>query len=246
MFFLNWISQAVQLFILAVLIIVASIIADYRVGFDEQPVTFLSIAVVISVLFYYLWLHLQFVREHEQALVADQRMQIMLSQIQPHFLYNTLAVIQNLCRSDPAQAEAVTVIFSKYLRGNMDSLLSESIIPFQKELKHTQEYLEDELFANVDRMNDLPQDALKGLEESFTEMNDVEISYKETAYGTKLLVAKEVSDDTDFVDILSVYKGYSIEFVMTPNPSTKNQTLTDAQIQMCVDFLSELDFVEAK
>lgn len=138
--------------ILAVLIIVASIIADYKVGFEEQPVTFLSIAVVISVLFYYLWLHLQFVREHEQALVADQRMQIMLSQIQPHFLYNTLAVIQNLCRSDPAQAEAATVKFSKYLRGNMDSLLSESIIPFQKELKHTQEYLELEKMRFRDKL----------------------------------------------------------------------------------------------
>jgi hypothetical protein len=76
-------------------------------------------------------------------------------------------------------------------------------------------------------------------------MNDVEISYKETAYGTKLLVAKEVGDDADFVDILSVYKGYSIEFLMTPNPSAKNQTLTDAQTQMCIDFLSELDFVPA-
>ena len=104
----------------------------------------------------------------------------------------------------------------------------------------------DELFANVDRMNDLTEEALKGLEESFTEMNDVEISYKETAYGTKLLIAREVGDDTDFVDILSVYKGYSIEFVMTPNPDAKNQTLTEAQIQMCIDFLSELDFVEAK
>ena len=104
----------------------------------------------------------------------------------------------------------------------------------------------DELFADVDRMNDLPEEALKGLETSFAEMNDVEISYKETAYGTKLLIAREVGDDTDFVDILSVYKGYSIEFVMTPNPDAKNQTLTDAQIQMCIDFLSELDFVEAK
>lgn len=104
----------------------------------------------------------------------------------------------------------------------------------------------DELFANVDRMNDLPEETLKGLEASFTEMNDVEITYKETAYGTKLLIAREVGDDTDFVDILSVYKGYSIEFVMTPNPDAKNQTLTDAQIQMCIDFLSELDFVEAK
>lgn len=104
----------------------------------------------------------------------------------------------------------------------------------------------DELFADVDRMNDLPEEALKGLEASFAEMNDVEISYKETAYGTKLLIAREVGEDTDFVDILSVYKGYSIEFVMTPNPETKSQKLTDAQIQMCIDFLSELDFVEAK
>ena len=103
----------------------------------------------------------------------------------------------------------------------------------------------DELFANVNRMNDLTDEALQGLEATFTEMNDVEISYEETAYGTKLLIAKEVGDDTDFVDILSVYKGYSIEFVMTPNPSAKNQTLTAAQIQMCIDFLSELDFVEA-
>ena len=104
----------------------------------------------------------------------------------------------------------------------------------------------DELFADVDRMNDLPEEALKGLEESFAEMNDVEISYKETAYGTKLLIARETGDDTDFVDILSVYKGYSIEFVMTPNPDAKDQTLTDAQIQMCIDFLSEVDFVEVQ
>ena len=104
----------------------------------------------------------------------------------------------------------------------------------------------DELFANVDRMNDLSEDALKGLESTFTEMNDVEITYQNTAYGTKLLIAREVGEDTDFVDILSVYKGYSIEFVMTPNPQAKNQTLTDAQVQMCIDFLSELDFVEAK
>ena len=104
----------------------------------------------------------------------------------------------------------------------------------------------DEAYANVARMNDLTDEALKGLEATFTEMNDVEISYTETAYGTKLLIAKEVGDDTDFVDILSVYKGYSIEFVMTPNPSAKNQTLTEKQIQMCIDFLSELDFVEAQ
>lgn len=77
-------------------------------------------------------------------------------------------------------------------------------------------------------------------------MNDVEISYGETTYGTKLLIAKEVGDDHDFVDILSVYEGYFIEFVMSPNPKAKNQTLSDEQIEMCINFLSELDFVAVK
>ena len=101
----------------------------------------------------------------------------------------------------------------------------------------------NELYSEVERMNDLSQEELALLEETFTEMNEVEISYKETAYGTKLMVAREVGSDTDFVDILTVYKGYDIEFVMTPNPEAKSQELTDDQVKMCVDFLSELDFV---
>ena len=50
------------------------------------------------------WLHLQFVREHEQALRAEQRIQIMMTQIQPHFLFNTLSTIRALCAKDPPKA----------------------------------------------------------------------------------------------------------------------------------------------
>lgn len=101
----------------------------------------------------------------------------------------------------------------------------------------------DDLYANVKRMNDMSEDDLKVLEETFTEMNEVDISYKETAYGTKLLIAKEVGAEKGFVDILSVYEGYFIEFVMSPNPEAQDQKLTDTQIQMCIDFLTDLDFV---
>ena len=48
--------------------------------------------------------------------------------------------------------------------------------------------------------------------------------------------------DTDYVDILAIYKGYFIEFNMTPNPKAANQALTDEQIQMCIDFLTDVDF----
>lgn len=100
----------------------------------------------------------------------------------------------------------------------------------------------DETYSDVERMNDLSEEDLKILEESFSDMNDVNITYRETGHGTKLLIAREVGSDTDFVDILAIYKGYFIEFNMTPNPKAANQALTDEQIQMCIDFLTDVDF----
>lgn len=103
----------------------------------------------------------------------------------------------------------------------------------------------DETYADVARLNDLSAEDLAVLEASFKEMNEVNISYTETSHGTKLLVARETGNDTDFVDILSIYEGYFIEFIMAPDENAADKTLTDAQVQMCVDFLSDLDFIPA-
>ena len=104
----------------------------------------------------------------------------------------------------------------------------------------------DETYGDVERMNDLGEEDLKILEESFSDMNDVNITYSETGHGTKLLIAREVGSDTDFVDILAIYKGYFIEFNMTPNPKAANHALTDEQIKMCIDFLTDVDFNPVK
>lgn len=66
---------------------------------------------------------------------------IMLSQIQPHFLYNSLTAIKSLCSTDPLKAKEAIVYFSNYLRGNMDSLTINTMIPFEKELSHIETYL---------------------------------------------------------------------------------------------------------
>ena len=100
----------------------------------------------------------------------------------------------------------------------------------------------DETYGDVERMNDLSDEDLAILEGTFTDMNEVVISYAETGHGTKLLIARETGGDTDFVDILAIYKGYFIEFNMTPNPKAADQTLTDEQIRMCIDFLTDVDF----
>ena len=130
------------------------------------------------------------------------------------------------------------------LRGNqiVASILSDDMTKPQLYLSIAY----DDSYSNVERMNDLSADELALLEDSFKDMDEVEISYRETGHGTKLLIAREIGGDTDFVDILSIYQGYFIEFNMTPNPKTVNQTLTEEQIQMCIDFLTDLDFVPAK
>lgn len=109
------------------------------------PVSWLTVVVVSSCLFYYLWLHMQSAFAHEQALEAEQRIQIMMSQIQPHFLFNTLSTIQALCRIDPEKASETTEKFGTYLRMNIDSISQSSLIPFRKELEHTRIYADIEM-----------------------------------------------------------------------------------------------------
>lgn len=73
--------------------------------------------------------------------LAQSRIAIALSQIQPHFLYNTLTAIKQLCAVDPQRAEQAIGNFSIFLRGNLDSLTSTSPIPFERELNHIRHYL---------------------------------------------------------------------------------------------------------
>ena len=125
-------------------LIVAAAAADTFFSDGNVPLTFLTITMVSTSLFYYIWLHLQFVREHERDLMAEQRIRIMMSQIRPHFLYNTLATIKALCRKDPETAAATTEKLGLYLRQNLDSLGRDELIPFGKELEHTRIYAEIE------------------------------------------------------------------------------------------------------
>ncbi len=83
----------------------------------------------------------------------DAQVQIMVSQIQPHFMYNTLASIAILCKLDPATAYEATVTFSKYLRGNMDSLKQTEPVSFERELEHLKQYLYIEKLRFADKLN---------------------------------------------------------------------------------------------
>ena len=76
--------------------------------------------------------------------VQESQISIMLSQIQPHFLYNTLNSIYQLCETNPMRARSMVNFFSEYLRNNLSTLDEPGLVSFETELSHVKTYLEIE------------------------------------------------------------------------------------------------------
>jgi sensor histidine kinase YesM len=76
--------------------------------------------------------------------LQESQISIMLSQIQPHFLYNTLNSIYQLCETNPMRARFMVNSFSEYLRNNLSSLEEPGLISFETELAHVKTYLDIE------------------------------------------------------------------------------------------------------
>lgn len=78
--------------------------------------------------------------EQERKL-TEQRIATMISQIRPHFIYNTLGTIGQFCLEDPQKAADLVQQFSLYLRGNFTELDHVAPIRISKELEHVQHYV---------------------------------------------------------------------------------------------------------
>ena len=84
---------------------------------------------------------LELQRSRLEAELKESRISIMLSQIQPHFIYNTLGTIERMCLKDPKKAFDLVRNFSLYLRGNFSELDSVAPIRFEEELNHIEYYV---------------------------------------------------------------------------------------------------------
>lgn len=114
----------------------------------------LYIFITVTILIRYIGIEVEQVRLlHEKETELEMsRLNVMLSQIQPHFLFNTLTAIRALCDIDIARAEKAIEDFSRYLRNNLNSLSSMAPVPFEKELDHVGLYLSLEKMRFDDRL----------------------------------------------------------------------------------------------
>lgn len=72
--------------------------------------------------------------------LQKSRVSLMLSQIKPHFIYNTLGTIGELCEDEPQKAKQLVQDFSLYLRGNFEELDNTYPIPVMQEVEHVKHY----------------------------------------------------------------------------------------------------------
>lgn len=114
-------------------------------------VSITNIAISISMIFMFVEAMIEqnenLARKEKEA--ADLRISIMISQIAPHFIYNTLTSIKEMCTSEPEMAEELTGQFAEYLRGNLESLNMDKPVLFERELSHVKCYasIEEKRFA---------------------------------------------------------------------------------------------------
>jgi len=94
-------------------------------------------------------------REHQQRVEreqlqlakneADLRLSVLQAQVQPHFLFNTLASLRSLIRKEPERAEAALDALVDHLRATLPSLRDGSVEPqstLAKQMEICRSYLE--------------------------------------------------------------------------------------------------------
>lgn len=150
-------------FIYLSLATIVILIVDFvltAIGLINYGIIFKYLSIFIFIIYVYRVIlllakeYVQMIKEKEIAMeLQESRLAIMTSQINPHFLYNSLSSIAELCEFDAKEAQDATVNFASYLRGNMKALTNKTGISFEEELSHLENYLALELIRFGDSLH---------------------------------------------------------------------------------------------
>lgn len=78
--------------------------------------------------------------DYQKRLRQKAEYRALQSQINPHFLYNTLNTLACICRENPPKARDLIFTMATYYRQTLDS--STQLISLDKELQQVRNYLE--------------------------------------------------------------------------------------------------------
>ena len=81
-------------------------------------------------------------KESMELELINTRLSLILGKIRPEFVFNTLEKIEKLCLEDCEKAQSAISLLSDFLRGNIDKIDTNDMIPFTDELEHINSYIE--------------------------------------------------------------------------------------------------------
>ena len=154
----------------------------------------------------------QYLRQQRE--IIKQHASIMVLQMRPHFIYNTMMSIYYLCKQNPDLAQQVTLDFTTYLRKNFTAIARGDLIPFPEELEHTRAYLaveqaqfEDSLFVDYDTphtrfclppltLQPIVENAVKHGMDQDSEPLHIFIRTRDTGSGSEIIVENNGSEYT--------------------------------------------------
>ena len=120
--------------------------------FKGYAIAYASIIVAIEILFFFVNVSKNITIAEQEEKNKEAQIKVMMSQIQPHFIYNALSSISTLIPIDPDKAQKTLDDFTEYLRHNLSSLTETKLIPFEKELKHIETFISLEKVRFNDRL----------------------------------------------------------------------------------------------
>lgn len=102
------------------------------------------LTITLSLIIIFIFFHEELTKKlaEKEKELTESRTAIMVSQIQPHFLNNSLNVIYHLCDKDVKLAKQAISNFSEYLQRILGSVNRTTPIPFEEELQYVRNYLE--------------------------------------------------------------------------------------------------------
>jgi two-component system LytT family sensor kinase len=118
--------------------------------------------------------------EQNQQLLLKARMDALTSQINPHFLFNTLNTVSSLIRFDPDMARGVVLKLSNILRRLLRK--HETFVPLREELEFIDDYLDIEVIRfgrdKLQIFKEIDEDALEAFVPSMLLQPMIENSIK--------------------------------------------------------------------
>ena len=110
--------------------------------YEEIDVVGFGITMLYMVVFFSYQLETDREILQSQAELSEKRVSLLMEQIHPHFIYNSLQQIALLSDEDAKAVKPAILNFSGYLRRKFQALTGDSMIPFEEEMEHVDMYIE--------------------------------------------------------------------------------------------------------